>query len=78
MSVRMSFGEILTVIKFCVSGLPKEDLVNVTRIGKCQDKCQDECQDVCHDDCQDECQGGCQGNTDRYADTCTVLCVRIT
>ena len=26
--------KILTAVQFCVSGLPKEDLVNVTRIGQ--------------------------------------------
>ncbi len=36
----MSVRKILTAVQFCVSGLPKEDLVNVTRIGKCQDECQ--------------------------------------
>ena len=40
---------IQTAIQFCVSGLPKEDLVNVTRIGECQDECQDECQHECQD-----------------------------
>ncbi len=65
MSVRISVWKILTIIltvaQFCVSGLHKEDLVNVTRIGKCLDKCQNECQDEC------------RGNTDCQA----VLCARI-
>ncbi len=69
-SVRMCVREILTVIltavQFCLSGLPKEDLVSVTGIGECQDECQSECQDEC------------QGNTDSYTDSGPVLCVRIT
>ncbi len=48
MGVREILTDTLTAVQFCVSGLPKEDLVNVTHIGKCQD----------------ECQGECQGNTD--------------
>ncbi len=49
--------DILTVVLFCVSGLPKEDLVNVTRLGKCQDWC----------------QNVCQGNTDSYTDSLVCL-----
>ncbi len=45
MSIREIPTVILTVVQFHVSGLPKENLVDVTRIGRCHDECLDECQE---------------------------------